>query len=227
MFMKKAQSILFDLDGTLLDTAPDLVAALNAVLLAHGRTERPLSEARPYVSRGARGLLACGFALHESAEEYSAYVQEFLGYYRGALCEKSSLFDGMPELLAHLDEHKVKWGVVTNKVADLTEPLLKQLDLFERLDVLVSGDTLEEKKPSPMPLLYACEKAGIQPEDTLYVGDDPRDIEAANAAGMVSVAAAYGYFDATEDPQQWGADHVIEHPRQLLDLLATSTATGA
>jgi len=221
--MKKAQSILFDLDGTLLDTAPDLVAALNAVLLAEGRAGLPLAEARPYVSRGARGLLQCGFGLHESAEEYSAYVQEFLRYYRAALCDKSSLFDGMPALLAHLDMHEVVWGVVTNKAANLTEPLLKQLNLFERLHVLVSGDTLPEKKPSPKPLIYACDRAGIRPGDTLYVGDDPRDVEAANAAGMISVAAAYGYFDSSEDPQQWGADHVIEHPRQLVELMVTKT----
>jgi len=217
--MKKAQSILFDLDGTLVDTAPDLVAALNAVLRAEGQAELPLAEARPYVSRGARGLLQCGFGLHESSDEYSGYVQAFLRYYRGALCDKSSLFDGMPELLTHLDGHKVKWGVVTNKAANLTEPLLKQLNLFDRVHVLVSGDTLPEKKPSPQPLLYACELSGMRPCDTLYVGDDPRDIVAANAAGMISVAAAYGYFDASEDPQQWGADYVVEHPRQLIELM--------
>lgn len=217
--MKKAHSILFDLDGTLLDSAPDLVAALNAVLLNHGQLALEVEDARPFVSRGARGLLQRGFGLHENAEEYPVYVAELLAHYRGALCEQSSLFEGMPALLDLFDAHKTLWGVVTNKAANLTEPLLKQLDLFDRLHVLVSGDTLPEKKPSPRPLLYACGMSGMLPEDTIYVGDDPRDIQAANAAGMISVAAAYGYFDASENPHQWGADAVIDHPLELCELM--------
>ncbi len=218
--MKKAQSILFDLDGTLLDSAPDLVAALNAVLSNHGRAELGVDDARAYVSRGARGLLQRGFGLHEDAEEYPAYVTELLSHYRAALCEKSTLFEGMPELLDVFDQHKMLWGVVTNKAANLTEPLLKQMNLYDRLHVLVSGDTIADKKPSPRPLLYACGMCGMLPEDTIYIGDDPRDIEAANAAGMISVAAAYGYFDSSEDPHQWGADRVIEHPQELYGLMA-------
>ncbi len=222
--MKKAHSILFDLDGTLLDSAPDLVAALNAVLVNHGQPALGVEDARPFVSRGARGLLQRGFGLHEDAEEYPAYVEELLAHYRGALCEQSTLFDGMLPLLDLFDVHKTIWGVVTNKAANLTEPLLKQLNLYDRLHVLVCGDTLQEKKPSPRPLLYACEMSGILPEETIYVGDDPRDIEAANAAGMISVAAAYGYFDASENPNQWGADAVIEHPQELSELMAISDA---
>lgn len=218
--MIKARSILFDLDGTLLDTAPDLVAALNGVLSAHGKPVLPLEAARPYVSRGARGLLQCGFGLSEDAPEYAGYVEEFLGFYREALCEETSLFDGMSGFLDVLDEDKCLWGVVTNKMAGLTEPLLKQMNLYERLHVLVSGDTLPEKKPSPRPLLYACGMAGMLPEETIYVGDDRRDIEAANAAGMLSVAARYGYYDESDSPDAWGADIVIDHPRELAPLLS-------
>ncbi len=220
--MTKAQSILFDLDGTLLDTAPDLVAALNGVLKAHGQPELSVEVARPYVSRGARGLLQCGFGLSEEAPEYTGYVEEFLGFYRDALCEKTTLFEGMSVLLDNLDEGNYSWGVVTNKMAALTEPLLKQMNLYDRLHVLVSGDTLPEKKPSPRPLLYACGVAGMLPEETIYVGDDPRDIKAANAAGMLSVAARYGYYDQNNSPDEWGADIVIDHPRELGPLLSST-----
>ncbi len=219
--MKKAQSILFDLDGTLLDTAPDLVAALNGVLQAHGEPVLPLEVARPYVSRGARGLLQCGFGLSEDAPEYTAYVEEFLGFYRKALCEKTRLFDGMSTFLDELDVAKRGWGVVTNKAAGLTEPLLKKMSLYDRLHVLVCGDTLPEKKPSPRPLLYACDRAGMLPEDTIYVGDDRRDIDSANAAGLISVAARYGYYDESESPDTWGADRLIDHPGELTAMLAT------
>jgi 2-phosphoglycolate phosphatase len=223
--MIKAQSILFDLDGTLLDTAPDLVAALNAVLAAHGKPVLDISTARPYVSRGARGLLQCGFGLGEEAPEYSGYVEEFLGYYRTALCKETTLFEGMTPILDALDERKCLWGVVTNKVAALTEPLLKQMNLYDRLHVLVSGDTLAEKKPSPRPLLYACGMAGMLPEETIYVGDDPRDIQAANSAGMLSVAARYGYYDHSESPDNWGADVVIDHPAELGQVMSALNKT--
>lgn len=220
----KPQSILFDLDGTLLDTAPDLVAALNAVLQIHGQAEVSVEAARPYVSRGARGLLYCGFGLDETSDQYPALVDEFLGYYRKDLSSRSRLFEGMEEVLAALEASTSKWGVVTNKMASLTEPLLKQMDLYDRLHVLVSGDTLPERKPSPKPLLYACEKAGMLPKATIYVGDDPRDIEAAKAAGMPSVAVRYGYYDAAENPDNWGADWVIDHPGQLLDCMRSLNA---
>jgi len=220
--MKKAHSILFDLDGTLLDTAPDLVAALNAVLLGHERPALSVDEARPYVSRGARGLLQRGFGLAPDALEYPAYVAEFLQYYRAALCKKTRLFEGMADLLNAFDEHQIIWGVVTNKMANLTEPLLKQMHLYDRLHVLVSGDTLPDKKPSAKPLLYACDRSGMRPEQTIYIGDDPRDIQAANAAGMISVAAAYGYYDENEDPGKWGADVVIEQPQALYALMQLS-----
>ncbi len=221
--MIKAHSILFDLDGTLLDTAPDLVAALNATLVSRGRQAVSLDSARPYVSRGARGLLQRGFGLSPESEDYQAYVDEFLDHYRARLCDQSSLFEGMADLLDALDASRCLWGVVTNKMANLTEPLLKQIGLIDRLHVLVSGDTIAEKKPSPRPLLYACDIAGMQPAETIYVGDDPRDIEAANAAGMVSVAARYGYYDATENPDNWGADLVIERPQDLVELLPALT----
>lgn len=214
--MKKAQSILFDLDGTLLDTAPDLVAALNKVLIQHDKPALSIPQARPYVSRGARGLLSRGFGLDEQTLEYEQYVEDFLNFYREALYVDTRLFEGMSNILDTLDSEKCLWGVVTSKMAALTEPLLKQADLYDRLHVLVSGDTLVDKKPSPAPLLYACEGAGMLPEKTVYVGDDPRDIEAANAAGMASVAVRYGYYDQSENPDQWGASWVIDHPKELV-----------
>ncbi len=220
--MIKARSVLFDLDGTLLDTAPDLVAALNSVLRAHGQAEKKLHDARPFVSRGARGLLQCGFGLDESSDRYPALVDEFLHFYRHNLCRDSSLFEGMADVLDRLDMGRHRWGVVTNKMASLTEPLLKQMDLYDRLHVLVSGDTLSEKKPSPKPLLYACGMADILPEETIYVGDDPRDIQSAQAAGMPSVAARYGYYDKSENLDLWGADWIIDHPSELIDCIQFS-----
>ena len=222
--MKNYQSILFDLDGTLLDTAPDRVAALNSVLLAHGEPVLALEAARPYVSRGARGLLQRGFGLREDAPDYASYVEEFIGFYRKALCEQTTLFDGMSELLHHLDEANCPWGVVTNKVTSLSEPLLRQINLYDRMQVLVCGDTLAEKKPSARPLLHACDLAGMRPEQCIYAGDDPRDIQAANAAGMLSVAVRYGYYDKSDPPDDWGADIVIDHPRELAPLLGITRA---
>ena len=214
--MQKAQSVLFDLDGTLMDTAPDLVAALNVVLDSNNKPELSVDQARPYVSRGARGLLSRGFGLDEQTEDHLKYVEQFLDIYRKALCVESRLFEGMSAVLDTLDHDKIKWGVVTNKMASLTEPLLEQADLYDRMHVLVCGDTLAEKKPSPAPLLYACKKAGMVIERTIYVGDDPRDIQAARAAGMDSVAVRYGYYDASENPDEWGANWVIDHPHELL-----------
>ncbi|MEE9447413.1 MAG: phosphoglycolate phosphatase [Arenicellales bacterium] len=215
----RAQSVLFDLDGTLVDTAPDLVAALNKVLVAHGRPALSVEQGRPYVSRGAMGLLYRGFGLQTDHPEYPVYVEELLGHYRSALSVQSVLFGGMEAVLARLEADERVWGVVTNKAANLTEPLLKEMGLSERLAVLVCGDTLAEKKPSPKPLLHACDLANITPEQTIYVGDDPRDVEAANAAGMISVAVRYGYYDDSENIEDWGADIIIDHPKALLTLL--------
>lgn len=220
--MKRANAVLFDLDGTLVDTAPDLVAALNAVLKDYQQPLVLVSKARVYASHGAMGLLTYGFNIKPNDAKMPELTQTFLTYYRKAICDKSKLFDGMDELLHTLEAKQCSWGVVTNKMASLTEPLLKKMQLFDRAHVVVSGDTTSERKPSPKPLLHACELGGLDPKSTLYVGDDPRDIQAAIAASMPSVAVRYGYYDSTENPDNWGANWVINHPSELLTLLDLS-----
>ena len=217
--MNQATAVLFDLDGTLADTAPDLINALNKVLVAHNKPRLALQQARPYVSRGARGLLLRGFGLEETAPEYDAYVEELLFHYRQDLCVKTRVFKGMDAVLDWMDQRAMPWGVVTNKATEFAEPLLKKMQLYDRTHTLVCGDTTAHRKPYPEPLLFACQQAKMNPATTLYVGDDPRDVEAAIAAKMPSVAVRYGYYDKSENIDEWGADLVIDHPFELIQYL--------
>jgi phosphoglycolate phosphatase len=213
-----ADAVLFDLDGTLVDTAPDMVAVLQA--LQADRGEKPLAYdfGRAHVSNGALGLLRVAFPALDD-EGHTGLLPEYLERYADRLCEDSALFDGLEVVLDRLDEAGRPWGVVTNKPGHLTIPLLDRLALGKRLACVVSGDTLPQRKPDPAPLLHACELAGLRPESTLYVGDAARDIEAGRRAGMKTVAAAYGYITPGDDAASWGADAVVATTAELAEIL--------
>jgi len=213
------QGILFDLDGTLADTAPDLAAAVNKMRHERGLEMVPLEDLRPLASAGARGLLGGAFGIGPEHEEYASMRDEFLANYEADLCIETILFPGIAEILDDLDTRGVRWGIVTNKVARLTEPLVAQLGLDTRAGCVVSGDTTPHSKPHPAPLLHAAKELDLQPERLVYVGDDLRDVQAGFAAGMVTVAAAYGYCGNDIPPTQWHAKHVVKTTGELLELL--------
>ncbi|MFT3762953.1 MAG: phosphoglycolate phosphatase [Pseudoxanthomonas sp.] len=207
---------LFDLDGTLLDSAPDMLATANRMRASRGLAPLALEDVRNHVSRGARAVLAAAFA-HASPDEREAWVPEFLDTYRSEIGRHSRLFDGVAEMLDALERAGARWGIVTNKPEYLARDILPHHGWETRSAVLIGGDTLAERKPHPLPLLAAAERVGVAPADCVYVGDDERDIVAARAAGMRSVAALWGYRMPDESPAQWGADAMIERPSQLAD----------
>ena len=215
--------VLFDLDGTLLDTAPDLGAALNRLRRERDQSELAPAIIRPTVSHGSPGMLKLGFGLEPDDARYAELNQRFLELYRAAIAVRTTLFPGMAEVLVHLETAGIRWGVVTNKPGWLTEPLLKALNLWSRAACVVSGDTLEKRKPDPEPLWYACEQAGVAPGRSLYVGDAERDVRAGNRAGMITLVAGFGYLGAEDRPEDWGAAGFLEQPADLLGWLdATS-----
>ncbi len=215
-------AVLFDLDGTLADTAPDLCATLNILLLEEGRPQQPFSRLRPHTSSGVRGLLGEGFGIEPADAEYGRLSARFLEIYGARLCELLTLFDGIPKLLDTLEAHGIAWGIVTNKRARYTDPLVAALGLSPRTACVVSGDTTAEAKPSPLPVLHACTMLGCAPQRTLYVGDDRRDIVAGQAAGTLTAAVSYGYLGNGGPPHTWGADFVADHPADLAAYLFTS-----
>lgn len=218
------EAVLFDLDGTLADTAPDLGRAANLLLCEEGRAELPLATLRPYTSQGVRGLLRAGFGITPEEPDYPRLAERFLTFYEAGLCVDTRLFDGIPELLARLEEQQLSWGIVTNKRRRYTEPLVALLQLAQRSSCVVSGDTTAEAKPSPLPVLHACELLACRPERTLYVGDDRRDIIAGKAAGCLTVAVSYGYLGDSGPLESWGADLIIDHPDELASFLASRVA---
>jgi phosphoglycolate phosphatase len=216
---KCIRTVLFDLDGTLLDTAPDLAAALNAVLAENRREPLPYAAIRPVVSHGGIALIELGFGLRPSDPGFEPLRQRLLDIYRENLSRHTRPFPGIPELLEQLEQRGLNWGVVTNKPAWLTEPLLQDLQLYQRAVCVISGDTLDERKPHPAPMLYACRQAGSEPEQCVYVGDAQRDVEAGKRARMHTLVALFGYFMDADKPHEWQADGVIEQPGDVLDWL--------
>lgn len=209
--------LLFDLDGTLVDTAPDLAATLNALRAEHGQMPLPFDTIRPHVSHGARAMVRVGFAIDEGDARFTTLRERFLALYRERLMTNSRLFDGMDTVLAALENRGVKWGIVTNKPAWLTEPLLAGLGLASRAACIISGDTTRNRKPHPEPLLHASALVGIAPEHCLYIGDARRDIEAGRAAGMKTLVALFGYLGEDDSPHEWDADGTIDDPLDILD----------
>jgi phosphoglycolate phosphatase len=211
----RANTVLFDLDGTLVDTAPDLGAALNSMRARRGLSPIVESDYRPQSSHGAQGLLRLGFNIDRQHPDFSAMRQEFLDHYEANLTCNSPLFPGMADVLDTFDARQIKWGVVTNKPARFTQPLLDYLGLSKRAVFVVSGDTCAQAKPHPAPLLYACQIAQVAAQDCIYVGDAERDIQAANAAGMPALVAMYGYLGHHDCPMDWGASGYINAPADL------------
>lgn len=217
--MRAIDLVLFDLDGTLADTAPDLAAAVNRMLRARGRDALPVAELRPVASHGARGLLGRAFGVTPADPDFETLRQEFFREYEGALCVESTLFPTMDAALAELEAAGILWGIVTNKIARFTQPLVRSLGLDGRAACVVSGDTATRPKPDPAPLLYALAATRTGASAAVYVGDDLRDIQAGRAAGVRTVAASYGYLGDGPHYADWGADHVIHSPAELLSLV--------
>lgn len=211
------RAILFDLDGTLADTAPDLAAAVHKLQVARGLDPTPYALLRPVASAGARGLIGAGFGIGPDDEGYDDLRIGFLENYTAAIAEKSQLFDGIAELLDRLAQYKLQWGIVTNKAARFTDLLVPQIGL-QSAGCVISGDTTPHPKPHPAPLVEAARRLNLLPENCWYVGDDLRDIQAGQAAGMPTIAAGWGYCGSTE-PVTWGADAVAATPLALLDIL--------
>ena len=211
--------VLFDLDGTLADTAPDLAAALNKMRAVRGLAPLPLDPLRRMASSGARGLVGVGFGLKPGDPDYEGHRVEFLDNYERALHVHTRLFEGVEDLLARLEAMPRKWGVVTNKASRFTDPLARSIGFSGRAACVVSGDTTPHAKPHPAPLLHAAQVSGVDPERCIYIGDDLRDIQAGRAAGMRTLAVTWGYLGAGEPPDQWGADAVIATPAAVLEFL--------
>lgn len=210
------RAVLLDLDGTLVDTAPDLCAVLNAQLARHGRPALPYAIARNEVSNGAIGMLRTAFPDVTDSDALERLRLEFLEIYLNEVCINSIIFNGLEDILNEFEQTSRPWGIVTNKPRAMTEPLLATLGLAGRPGCVVSGDRLPERKPHPAPLRLAASELGLDASQCIYVGDAPRDIEAGRAAGMATIAAAYGYIRPSDDPYTWGADLVIRRPRDLL-----------
>lgn len=218
----RLRCVLFDLDGTLIDSAPDLGGALNQLRLEQGLDAMPLSALRPWCSQGARGLIRAGFDLGEDAPGFPALRDRFLALYAARLDRESAAFPGIDALLGSLEGRGIDWGVVTNKPRRFAEPLMNGLGYGAHMACLVAGDDTLHPKPAPDPLLAACRATGHAPADCLYVGDDRRDIDAARAAGMPVVAAAWGYIAADDDIDDWRADAVLGTPEALAARLAAT-----
>ena len=212
------RAVFFDLDGTLADTAPDLGGALNALRREQDLAPLAMDVLRPHVSAGTRGMLHAGYGLRPDDPAYPALAERFLMHYERRLCDGTRLFDGMPELLADLERRGIAWGIVTNKPKRFTLPLVDALGLAQRSAATISGDSAARPKPAPDTLLLAAELAGVAPADCFYVGDDLRDIQAARAAGMRSVAAAWGYLGDGPGISTWAADHVVDQPADITTL---------
>lgn len=208
--------VLFDLDGTLLDSAPDFVAAVNVLRAGHGEAAMPAQALRPQVSRGARAMLAVAFPRLD-AEAREALLPGFLEVYESELARHGAAFAGIEALLGAIQASGSRWGIVTNKPEHLAQKLLPLLGWETCCAVLVGGDTLPARKPDPLPLLHAAQLLGVAARDCVYVGDDKRDIVAARAAGMPSVVALWGYRPDGDDPAQWGGDVLVAGPQDLLD----------
>jgi len=213
------EAVLFDLDGTLIDSAPDLGAAADKMRTDRGLVSLPLADYRPMAGAGARGMIGVAFGFTPDHADYGALKEEFFVNYEACMTERTYAFEGVAELIAQIDGAGLKWGVVTNKSERFTLPLTRQMPLFSTARTIVSGDTTPHSKPHPAPLLEAARQLGLTPGRCIYVGDDERDIVAGRAAGMPTVAAAYGYLGATADTQGWKADATIVSPGSLLNLL--------
>ena len=216
------QAVLFDLDGTLADTAPDLAYALNQTLRHYGRPELALEQIRPVVSHGGIALIKLGFGMQPEETGFEERRQHLLDFYLNNLCRETRLFEGIAEVLAYLEQNAIPWGIVTNKPGWLTDPLMVQMGLHTRTRAIVSGDTCRNRKPHPEPIEHACRLLGVSARQCWYVGDAGRDMQAGRAAGCNTIGATFGYIHAEDPIENWDSDTNIDHPLQLIDLLAAT-----
>ena len=212
-------AVLFDLDGTLIDSAPDLGAAADKMRVDRGMPSLPLDQYRPMAGAGARGMLGIAFAMTPDHPGFGSMREEFFVNYEHCMMQRTYVFEGVAELIAALKSQGVQWGVVTNKAARFTDPLIRKMPLFATAAAVISGDTTPHAKPHPAPLLEAARRLKVDPRHCVYVGDDERDIVAGLAAGMTTVAATYGYLGSNGNTQAWGAHAQIKTPFELLPLL--------
>ncbi|MCX7742737.1 MAG: HAD-IA family hydrolase [Tepidimonas sp.] len=216
---RDVQAVLFDLDGTLLDSAPDLAHAANLLRQRRGLPPLPLQHYRPRASSGARGMLAIALDLHPGDADFETVKAEYLAAYEEVMLRSTAAFDGVTELVQALAGAGMPWGVVTNKIERFALPIAARIEPLPRAAVVIGGDTTPHPKPHPAPLLEAARRLGVPAQRCIYVGDDERDIVAGRAAGMRTVAARYGYLGLEPNVQAWGADAHIDHPVQLLNFL--------
>ena len=219
------RGVLFDLDGTLIDSAPDLAGAANRLRADHGMAPLALERLRPMVGSGARGMVGVAFGVAPGDARFEPLRDAFLAHYEAGLLQRTQPFAGVDAMLSGLDAARIPWGIVTNKAARFTMPIVAGLGLARRAAVVVCGDTTPHAKPHPEPLWHAARAMGLAPEDMVYVGDDLRDAQAARAAGMAMVVAAWGYLGLGEPAQTWGADALADTPAHLGDWLRTMTGT--
>lgn len=217
--MARRKLVLFDLDGTLIDSAPDLAGAANEQRAAHGLAPAPYAALRAMVGSGARGMVSVAFGLKPRDPHYIPMRDDFLNRYRARMLHSTRIFAQVAPVLEALDQRKLPWGIVTNKALHMAEPITRHLGLRARCSVLIGGDSTAFTKPHPEPLFEAARRAGYAPEDCVYVGDDIRDVNAGRAAGMATCAAAWGYLGEGEPVHAWGADRVLETPVELLNWL--------
>jgi len=209
------KAVLFDLDGTFADTALDLAASLNQVLTEEGKNPLAFDTIRPVVSHGGAALIKLAFDYNESGAEFERVKTRLLEIYLDNISRLTIVFDGIEELLHDLEKNNILWGIVTNKPSWLTDPLMLQMGYSTRAATIISGDTTQNRKPHPEPLFYACKEIDCQPHECLYIGDAQRDIIAGNAAGMTTLCALFGYIEAEDNPEKWGADAMISHPEEI------------
>lgn len=212
-------SVLFDLDGTLFDTAPDIIDALNRVLKHHGRDAVSLEVLRSRINGGSLALLGHTFNIDENHPDFAPLKEQLLSHYAEITDYKTTVFEGIHPLLDYLDAQNILWGIVTNRYTQLAQPLVKHFGLTSRAGCLVGADLVKQPKPHPDSLLYACDLLKINPKETLYIGDSHTDIQAAHAAGMTAMLALYGYIPANENPLDWSADHTVNNPQEILEWL--------
>lgn len=218
--MTNKLSVFFDLDGTLFDTAPDLHAAMQKTLSYFDYQPIAFERFRPHVHTGTKSMILESFGIDDTHPDFNHIRETFLQHYQAALTEKTDYFPGIPDVLEHLDTHKTAWGIVTSKPGWLAEPLLKHFALDQRSQCIVSGDTLDQKKPHPAPLLHACALTQTQANNAIYVGDTEVDVMAAKAAGMKAIAVLYGYHRPGSEAEMQKADHVITSPLEILNCLS-------
>ena len=217
--MSKVETVLFDLDGTLLDTAPDMAFAINQLRTHHQLPDMPFTEIRPIVGKGAKTLIEHSFNINEVHPDYQKLYDSLLQIYSGCLTNTTQMFPDMHQVLAHLETNHIPWGIVTNRPEKFTHQLLSKLNLHQRSGIVICGDTLPERKPHPAPILHACKLMAANPETTLYIGDSDVDVLASKAAGAKSLVALYGYRMNHEDPYSWPADGYIEKPLDIMQWL--------